>query len=178
MRKVTGSVFIIFMLFLTGCTNNIDFVKEEPFVKLELYSASEGTYLDHFPKIITIADDGSVHVFTEEITTEYGEVEMKVGDDAPTINKKISAEEVKEIQQVIEENRFFSIPKDVTDYGVMDGGGSKITVYDKEKKKTVGGENSSNKKYNAIEDIIFDQVRDEYDDWKEETKDYLYELNE
>lgn len=178
MRKVTGSVFIIFMLFLTGCTNNIDFVEEEPFVKLELYSASEGTYLDHFPKIITIADDGSVHVFTEEITTEYGEVEMKVGDDAPTINKKISAEEVKGIQQVIEENRFFSIPKDVTDYGVMDGGGSKITVYDKEKKKTVGGDNSSNKKYNAIEEIIFDQVRDEYYDWKEETKDYLYELNE
>src|SRR5699024_4487700 len=147
LRKVTGSVFIIFMLFLTGCTNNIDFVKEEPFVKLELYSASEGTYLDHFPKIITIADDGSVHVFTEEITTEYGEVEMKVGDDATNINKKNSEEEVKEIQQVIEENRFFSIPKDVTDYGVMDGGGSKITVYDKEKKKTVGGDNSSNKKY-------------------------------
>ena len=178
LRKVISSVFIIFVLFLIGCSNDIDFVEEEPFVKLELYSASEGTYLDHYPRIITVANDGSVHVFTEEIVSEYGVVEMKVEDDAPTINKEISAEKVKEIQQVIEDNRFFSIPEDVTDHRVMDGEGSKITVYDKEQKKTVGGANSSNEKYNAIKDIIFDQVRDEYYGWKEETEDYLYKLNE
>src|SRR5699024_12614224 len=130
------------MLFLTGCTNNNDVEEEKLFVKLELYSASEGTYLDHYPKIITVADDGSVHVFTKEMVTDYGGVELKVEEDAPTINKKISAEEVKEIQQVIEENRFFSIQKDVTDNSVMDGGGSKITVYDNEKKKTIGVEHS------------------------------------
>lgn len=177
MRKAIGSLFIIFSL-LIGCTNKIDFVDEKPFVKLELYSASEGTYLAHFPKIITVSNDGSVHVFTKERVRKDGRVEMKVGDDAPTIKKKISAEEVKEIKQVIESNRFFSIPEDVTDYDVMDGGGSRITVYEKEQKRKVGGENSSNEGYNAIEKVIFNHVKDEYYDWVKETKEYLFELNE
>jgi|SRR5690625_2570139 len=173
-----GLVFIIFLL-LIGCSNKVDFidVDEDPFVKLELYSASEGTYLDHFPKIITVSNDGSVHVFTEESVRKDGRIEMKVGDDAPTIEKKISAKAVKEIKQVIETNRFFSIPQDVTDYDVMDGSGSRITVYEKEKQRKVGGENSSNDRYNEIKDIIFNQVKDEYGDWEEETEDYLFQLN-
>lgn len=177
MRKVIGLVFIMFVL-LIGCAPKIDFADGDPFVKLELYSASAGTYVDHFPKIITVSNDGSVHVFTKEIVRRNGKIEMEVGDDAPTIKKEISAKEVKEIKQVIEENRFFSIPEDVTDSSVMDGDGSRITVYEKGKQREVGGENSSHKRYNAIEEIIFNQVKDEYGDWKKETEDYLFELNE
>lgn len=177
MRKDLASVFIICVL-LIGCTNKADFVDNGPFVKLELYSASAGTYLDHFPKIVTVSNDGTVRVFTQEVVKENGRVEMKVGDDAPTIKKKISSNDVKEVKKVIEENHFFSIPKDVTDYDVMDGEGSKITVYKKDKKRKVGGENSSNKQYNAIEEIIFNQVKDEYDGWIEETEEYLFNLNE
>lgn len=171
MRKIIGMGLIISVL-LIGCTNKIDFVDEEPFVKLEVYSASSGTYLDHFPKIITVSNDGSVNVFTKDSN------EMKVGEDAPTIKREISAKEVKAIKQVIEKNRFFSIPEDVTDYDVMDGVGSRITVYAQDEQRKVGGENPSNKRYNAIEEIIFDQVKDEYDDWVNETKDYLFERNE
>lgn len=161
-----------------GCTSKIDFVDEGPFVKLELYSASEGTYLDHFPKIITVSHDGSVRVLTKERVRKNGRVDMKVEEDAPTIEKTISAKEVIEIKEVIEKNRFFSLPKDVTDYDVMDGSGSRITVYEKERERKVGGENSNNEQYNAIEAIIFKQVKDEYYDWEKETKDYLYQLNE
>ena len=60
----------------------------------------------------------------------------------------------------------------------MDGDGSRITVYEKERKRTVGGENSGHKEYNEIEDIIFNHVKDEYYDWVKETEDYLFELNE
>jgi len=158
--------------------DDIHFVDERPFVKLELYSASSGTYLDHFPKHITVSNDGSVHVFTKEVVDWTGEVELKVEDDAPTIQKKISEKEVKEIKQVIEENRFLSIPEDVTDYDVMDGSGSRITVYEKGQERKVGGENSSNQRYNAIEEIIFNQVKDEYSDWVTETEEYLMKLNE
>jgi len=175
-RKIVGLVFILFVL-LVGCTKKVDFVDEGPFVKLELYSASSGTYLDHFPKIMTVSNDGSVHVFTEEVIGFDGIIEMEVGKDAPTIEKEISAQEVNEIKRVIEENRFFSLPKDVTDYDVMDGSGSRITVYGKDREKKVGGENSDNKHYNAIEDTIFSHVRDEYADWEKETKDYLSKLN-
>ena len=146
-------------------------------MKLELYSASSGTYLDHFPKKITISNDGNVQVFTKEIVSANGRIEMEVGDNPPTIEKKISSKQVEEIKQVIEENQFFSIPEDVTDYGVMDGDGSRITIYEKEQERTVNGENSSHKEYNEIRKIIFDQVGDEYYDWVKETEDYLFELN-
>lgn len=169
---------LMFMMLLPGCTNTIEFVEEGIFVKLELYSASSGTYLDHFPKIITISNDGDVQVFTEEVVRKSGRIEMEVGDNPPTIEKEISSKQVEEIKQVIEKNRFFSIPKDVTDYEVMDGGGSRITVYEKEQQRTVGGENSSHQEYNEIEEAIFNQVKDEYYDWVKETEDYLFELNE
>lgn len=174
-RKIMG---LIFIMLLIGCTNEIDFVEEGPFVELELYSASSGTYLDHFPKIITLSKEGDVQVFTEEMVRKSGRIEMEVGDNPPTIDKEISSKQVEEIKQKIEKNRFFSIPKDVTDYDVMDGEGSRITVYEKERKRTVGGENSSHPGYNEIEDIIFNQVKDEYYDWVKETEDYLFELNE
>jgi len=177
MRKGIGLICLILML-LIGCTNKIDFAEEKPFVKLELYSASQGTYLDHFPKNITVSNDGSVQLYTEEVVDRLGDVELKVGEDAPIVKKKISAKKVEEIKDVIEENNFFSIPEDVTDYGVMDGGGSTITVYEKEQERKVGGENSRNEQYNAIEKIIFEQVREEYYDWEKETREYLFELNE
>lgn len=177
MRKFIGALFIM-LLFLTSCTNSIDFVDEGPFVQLELYSASIGTYLDHFPKIITVSNDGSVDVFTEQTVSRRGRVDIRVEDDAPTIKKKVSAEKVKEIKEEIEKKRFLSLPRDVTDYGVMDGDGSEITVYEEDQAITVGGENSDNEGYNSIESIIFDQIREEYSDWVDETKDYLFELNE
>lgn len=134
MRAWVGSAFMLLIL-LASCSNKIDFVEEKPFVQLELYSASEGTYLDHFPKIITVSNNGSVHLFTKETTDIHGKVDMKAGEDAPSIRKEISTEEVDKIKQSIENNRFFSLPEDVTDYDVMDGDGSSITVYEKENKK-------------------------------------------
>jgi len=176
MKKLISSLFLL-LLFLTACSNNIDFVEEGPFVELELYSASAGTYLDHFPEIITVSSNGEVNLFTEEMVSRSGRVEMKVDKDVPKVEKKISAEEVEEIKDVIEKNKFFSLPTDVTDYGVMDGGGSKITVYGKNQEKIVGGENTDNDKYLEIRNIIFKQVKDEYSDWLEETEDYLFDLN-
>src|SRR5699024_8741815 len=183
-QKIIGLMFIMLLI---GCTNEnefneiesneIEFVEEGPFVKLELYSASSGTYLDHFPKIITISNDGNVQVFTKEMVSTNGRIEMEVGDTPPTIEKKISSKQVEEIKQVIEKNQFLSIPKDMTDYDVMDGDGSRITIYEKEEKRTVRGENSSHQEYNEIEEVIFNQVEDEYDDWVKETEDYLFELN-
>ena len=177
MRKVIGVLFVM-VLFLTACRKNVDFVSEVPFVQLQVYSASSGTYLDHFPKMITISNDGTVALFTEQTVSRTGKVELRVEDDAPTVEKKISAEKVKEIQEVIEKNGFLSLPTDVTDYDVMDGVGSRITVYEENQETTVGGENSSNEQYNSIEKIIFDQIRGEYKDWVDKTKDYLFELNE
>src|SRR5699024_6738877 len=100
MKKIVSSLFLL-LLFLTACSNNIDFVEEDPFVELELYSASAGTYLYHFPEIITVSSNGEVKLFTEEMVSRSGRVEMKVDEDVPKVEKKILAEEVQEIKDVI-----------------------------------------------------------------------------
>lgn len=148
------------------------------FVKLELYLAAAGTYLDHFPKNITISNNGDIKVYTEEIIDSVGEVELEVGPDAPVIEKKISSEEVAKIKKEIKRNRFHSLPHNVTDYQVQDGSGSRITLYQEGKVKSVGGDNSNHEQYNAIEKVIFDYVKDEYCDWEKETREYLEKLNE
>lgn len=176
MKKIIVLGYIVLLLFV-GCSDKIDFVEEGVFVKLEPYSAAEGTYLDHFPKIITISNDGKIKVKTKEVKTSYGEVEMKVGEDVPTIEKKISQKEVKGLKRTIENNNFFYLPNDVTDYSVMDGDGSVVTVYLEDGEKSVGGENPSNEDYLAITEAIFDKVGDEYKSWEEETREYLHKLN-
>ena len=165
------------IFFLSACQNEIDFVDEGVFVQLEPYSASEGTYLEHFPKIITIANDGSVRVTTKEAVSRSGRVEMEVGEDAPMIEKEISQKEVEQIKRTIEKNDFLSLPKDVTDYDVMDGDGSRIYVYTKDEIRKVGGENSQNEKFLTIRRAVFRTVEEEYEDWVEETEEYLRELN-
>lgn len=71
MKKIVSSLFLL-LIFLTGCSNKIDFVEEGPFVQLQLYSTSQGTYLDHFPEIITISSNGEVNLFTEEMVSRSG----------------------------------------------------------------------------------------------------------
>lgn len=101
---------------------------------------------------------------------------MKVDEDVPKVEKKIAGEEVEEIKEVIKKISF-SLYRRMSRTMESWMGGSKITVYEKDQEKTVGGENSNNDKYLEIRKIIFKQVKDEYYDWLEETEDYLFELN-
>src|SRR5699024_5302652 len=121
MKKIVSYLYLLLIL-LTGCSNRIDFVEEGPFVQLQLYSASEGTYLDHFPEIITVSSNGEVNLFTEEMVSRSGRVDMKVDEDVPKVEKKISAEEVEEIKEVIEINMYFYLPSYLMELGVIDCG--------------------------------------------------------
>src|SRR5690625_3329631 len=103
--KIIGLMFIMLLI---GCTNEnefnevesniIEFVEEGPFVKLELYLASLDTYLEHFPKIITISNDGNDRKITKEIVRANRRIEMKIGGNPPTIEKKISSKQLEEIK--------------------------------------------------------------------------------
>lgn len=172
-----GIVCLLIIIICTSCTSKIDFVEDGPFVEMRLYSASAEYYLDHFPKVITVENDGTIRIFTEEMIDDFGEVEVDV-EGAPTVEKKLGALEIEDLKETIETNKFLSLPKDVTDYRVMDGSGSKITIYTTNEEKTVGGENSDNEKYNNIQRAIMEHVREEYNSWLEETREYIYELNE
>src|SRR5699024_9316138 len=152
---------------------------DEPFlVKLEFSSGSEGNVLDHFTENIMIDEEGNIKVYTETMYTSSGMVDLEVGQDAPVIEKKIPSEEVTAIKKAMKKNKFQSLPRDITDYGVEDGSGSSITLYQDGEVKRVGGYNSNNEQYDAIKDLIFAHVKDDYNDWLEETKVYLKELND
>jgi len=171
-------ILVVFItIFLSACGSKIDFVSKGPFIKLQLYSASEGTILDHFPRYITVDHEGEVEVFTENVIDRHGDVELAT-EGAPVLKKTISEKEVDQLKQTLEKNKFLSLPEDVTDYRAMDGSGSKITVYLKDDEKKVGGENSDNEEYNEIKKMIYTYVAEEYDDWYDETRAYLAELNE
>lgn len=172
-------ILLFILLLVAGFGRTIDYVqkKEQPFVQLRLYSASEGTYLDFFPQKITIANNGGVRIFTEDIVDDLGCVQLETAG-APMYEGKISGEEVERVKRVIGENNFLSLPEDVTDYDVMDGSGSEVTVYLESGEKKVRGENSSNEQFTKVVESIFESVRYEYKEWYEETRAYLEGLND
>lgn len=176
MRKLL--IVFIGCLLLVGCKQKIEFAEEGPIVKLQLYSASAEYYLDHFPTYITVTNDGVVTLFTEEVVSRNGEIEISIGEDVPVVEKQISMDELERLKNTIQSNTFFSLDENITDYQTMDGSVSRVTVYAKDKEKTVGGENSVNDRYNAIEESIFTHVKDEYSEWRKKTKEYIYERNE
>lgn len=156
----------------------IDFAEEGKFVEMRLASASQEKKLDHYPEIITVSNDGIVRVFTEDTYTRRGKVNLYVGEDPPEIEIEITDKEVEEIKQTITESKFFSLPTDVTDEGVMDGSSVYITVYARDEERKVGGQNPNNEQFSTVEDVIFEHVADEFYDWNEAVRAYIYEEND
>src|SRR5699024_12671974 len=89
-----------------------------------------------YPRNIAVHQDGTLHVYTE--ATE----EIIVEDDAPIVEVTLTDEEVQSIKETIQDNRFFSLPKDVSDLDVMDGPMQYITVFTDTESKEIGRERS------------------------------------
>lgn len=167
----------LLLIMLSSCSNKIDFVEEGVFVKMQLGLASEEDYLEHYPKIITVSNDGTVRLFTENKSSRNRVFDLYVGENPPEIVTQITNQEVDDIKNIITESHFFSLDTDLTDYGVMDGSSVNITVYAKDKERKVGGENPNHQGFSNIKDVIFKHVSDDYYDWREETRKYIYEVN-
>lgn len=166
------TLLICFMIIgISGCSKEIDFTEEGPFITLTSYPGGENYYVDFYPRHIAVHQDGTLRVYTE--ATE----EIIVEDDAPTVEVKLTDKEVQDIKDTIQDNRFFSLPKDVSDPDVMDGPMQYITVHADTESKEVGGEWPVNEKFQAIREDVLDHVLEEYNDWLEEIDDYIYEKN-
>src|SRR5699024_11324660 len=72
--------------------------------------------------------------------------DLKIRDDAPVFKKQLSEDEVSDVQDVIEEEKFWKLPKDVTTPS-EDGGSSYVTVNLKNDYKKVGGLNPDNDRF-------------------------------
>ena len=156
---------------LSGCSKDIDFTEEGPFIILTSYPGGENYYVDFYPRNIAVHEDGTLHIYTE--ATE----DIIVEDDAPTVEIKLTNKEVQHIKETIQDNRFFRLPKDVSDPHVMDGPMQYITVHADTESKEVGGEWPVNENFQAIRKEVLDHVQKEYDDWLDEIDDYIYEKN-
>lgn len=156
---------------ISGCSKKIDFTDEGPFIILTSYPGGENYYVDFYPRNIAVHQDGTLRVYTE--ATE----EIIVENDAPIVEVTLTDEEVQSIKETIQDNRFFSLPKDVSDPGVMDGPMQYITVYTDTESKKIGGEWPVNENFQEIRKAVLDHVLEEYDDWQEEIDDYIYNKN-
>lgn len=169
------------MLLLTGCSKyftydfdqvtDYDYADDEPFIITYSSSAGEDITQNMYRTIISIAQNGELRVYTE------GRDSLEIHDDAPVLKKQLSDDEVKDVQDVIEEQGFWKLPKDVTAPS-EDGSFSYVTVNLKDDSKKVGGLNPDNDRYTKIRHSVTSLVDDdEYAEWKEEIGEHIWEHN-
>lgn len=165
-------------LLFAACEKPLQFEDEGPFLELRYVLLSEAYYLDFFPKKVAVYEDGIVRLYTEETVDRYGNVDIKVNDDAPVVEKVVPKKEIEKLQTLIEKNDIMSMSEDLSDYEVMDGSGTQLTIYTVEKEKSIRADNTRYEPYIEITDYIYTWIEDDYPDWYKETKQYIYDLNE
>lgn len=168
---LTGLLFIMFIT-LGGCSTDLDFATDDPFIVIKTVPIEANEYRYFYPRKTAVYDSGKVKKYTEETDT------IKVGDDAPEVEQELSDEEVDELKEIIEKNKFFKLKKDLTDKSVMDGESVHVTVNLKDESKTVGGENPDDEGLDEIRDYTEELIEgDASKQWNEDIDDYIYETN-
>lgn len=147
MRKF---VIIIFSFLLGGCLKSMEFPQEEAFIEYEYGDYGPDLIGNLYPKIITLYGNGK------------GELSM-LADEGPrhTITFEIEDEAVRSLQETIEEVDLFSIPEDLSEMDVVDGGYEYLTVFTTDENHTIGGSNPNNESLDRLSEEIFQAIPDE-----------------
>ena len=149
-------MIVAISVFLFGCTNSLTFSEEnEPIIEYEYGDyGSDLIYNLYSTKIIFYGDGQG------KITTPINE-ESGIDKEAPrTIAFELKNKDMKELQSEIEASRFFSLPEDLSDMSVMDGGYKYITVHTVDQSRRVGGSNPDNETINTLSEQIIEKVPD------------------
>lgn len=78
--------------------------------------------------------------------------------DAPRIvNFEVPAKDLEALQVLVEASDFYSLPKDLSSEGSMDGGYTFLTIYTKGKKRRAGGSNPFDETFKHLTDYL-DQI--------------------
>ena len=151
MRKLFA---VIIAVFLFGCSHALTFSEEdEPFIEYEYGPYGPDADYNLYSRKIIFYGNGK-----GEITTPIDE-SIGIDENAPhTVEFELEAEEIKALQSEIEKSKFFSLPEDLTDLSVMDGGYKYITVHTTDKSKKVGGGNPDNETLDALAAQIKEMV--------------------
>src|SRR5699024_982114 len=142
--------------------------KNEPFIIASWSPAGPDHILNFYPRKVSISNDGTLRMFTEQTKN------IKIGDDAPIVEKQLDTSEVEKVKELIEKNKYWKLNENL-DSDSLDGSYSYITVNLTDQTKTVGGLNPIEPRFEEIFDYVFDLVGS--NNWSEEIKEHILEMN-
>lgn len=175
MRKHTigrYSTFVCLLIILiSGCSNTYDYAKDEPFVTASFSPAGPDDFRNLISNKIAIYQDGTL------ILSADGNSDINMGTDKPELELQLDEEQIKLLQELIEDEKFGNLPNDVTAPS-EDGAFYNITVNLTNESKEVNGLNPDNESFHKIHKHIFNLVDDEkYANWKNEVDEYVWDQN-
>lgn len=135
---------------LSGCATEVKFPEgDESFLEYQYGNYGPDLFYNLYTKEITFYTDGQAELSTP-IDNEIG-----IDSNAPhTLLFEIESEEMKKLQTEIIKSDFFSLPEDLTDLDVMDGGYKFLTIHTEEESKKVGGGNPDNETLDYLSDQV------------------------
>ena len=153
MKKI---IIIILLFIVNGCSAPLVFPNEqEPFVEYEFGAYGPGLIYNLYPKVITLYGSGRA-----SISTPLDE-ELGIDEQAPhTYEFEVGIEDIKSLKNVIEDSNFFSLPADISERDVLDGGYQYLTIHLEDKSHTVGGSNPDNETLSIISEHILKLLPD------------------
>src|SRR5690625_2076344 len=156
---------------MIGCAKKYNYATDEPFVIATSYSAGPDDYRNMYDRNISIDQDGNLVLYTT------GNSDIVLGADVPMLEVQLDEEQVIELEDVIQEQKFLSMQDDVSTPS-EDGGYGYVTVNLENKSKEVGGLNPDNSQFIEVHRYIFSLVDDDdFKDWEEEVEEYIWEMN-
>ena len=169
-KKIMISAIGIAVLPLVTLFTNLtayEYVENEPFVIASWGPAGPDEDIKMYRRNISIDSEGTLLLYPGKAE------QLKVETEAPVIEKQLSQKQVERIQHTIEEQKFWSLPKDLSTPS-EDGSYQYITVKQMDQTKKVGVLNTDNRQFQIIHDDITELVNDqEMKQWKKEVEAYL-----
>lgn len=163
-------ILILFIIIIIIYPKKYKFVTEEPFIIVSSYSAGPDDYRSMYDTNISISDNGKMVIYS----TGSNQLSMK---NSPELEVTLNEKEVNQVKKAIQQNKFLRLPKDVSSPS-EDGGFDYATVKFADQTKKVGGLNSTNEKFNAVLDSVWQVVEDDdYKKWENEIEEHIWELN-
>jgi len=168
---ISSTVYLALIILMIGCAKKYNYATDEPFVIATSYSAGPDDYRNMYDRNISIDQDGNLVLYTT------GNSDIVLGADVPMLEVQLDEEQVIELEDVIQEQKFLSIQDDVSTPS-EDGGYGYVTVNLENKSKEVGGLNPDNSQFIEVHRYIFSLVDDDdFKDWEEEVEEYIWEMN-
>ncbi len=152
----------LLILIFSGCTNSKINFSKNVFLKYYYAPAGECTSYEFYHRNIEVSSDGTVKIYCDEFEETHT-------NKYPTKEIQLSEEDITALKDAIMKNHIISLPKDISEDS-CDGGYSYLTIYTVDGIHETGGLNVSNKKFEAVEDLLYGMV-------EEDAEELFYEID-